>query len=155
MRFRARNSPFLLTFIRSPPTICDFWPYFRKLQRSYKHTWNYKSNSFTFQTCKMIRLVGFIKSTTLNCRFDPAFKLFYTMIKKFWAHLTSNWFVNSNSDILVVPCMSIPPLFYLLNDVLKIFRSLHQGTRKLDKIDNWERYFWWNLPSRSVYKFEK
>ena len=79
MRFRARNSPSLLTFIRTPPAICDFWPYFRKLQRSYKHTLNYKSNSFTFQTCKMIGLVGFIKSTTLNCRFDPAFKFFYTM----------------------------------------------------------------------------
>ena len=41
MRFRARNSPSLLTFIRTPPAICDFWPYFRKLQRSYKHTLNY------------------------------------------------------------------------------------------------------------------
>ena len=38
MRFRARNSPSLLTFIRTPPAICDFWPYFQKLQRSYKHT---------------------------------------------------------------------------------------------------------------------
>ena len=43
MRFRARNSPSLLTFIRTPPAICDFWPYFRKLQRSYKNTLNYKN----------------------------------------------------------------------------------------------------------------
>ena len=29
--------------MRIPPAICDFWPYFRKLQRSYKNTLNYKN----------------------------------------------------------------------------------------------------------------
>ena len=116
MRFRARNSPSLLTFMRTPPAMCDFWPYFWKLQRPYKNTLNYKSNSFTFQTCKPTGVVGFIKSTALNCQFYPAFEFLDAMIEKFWAHLTSNWVVNTNSDILVVPCMPVPPLFYLLNE---------------------------------------
>ena len=40
MRFRARNSPSLLTFMRTPPAMCDFGPYFWKLQRPYKITYS-------------------------------------------------------------------------------------------------------------------
>ena len=148
-RFLWKNPPHFqiqtqtLIQFRIPNLRCDFgpgihllhWPLGWHLQqyvifgrisgssRDLKNTLNYKSNSFAFQTCnqKYRSQLSILSSfRVLLCNDRKILSTFHQWL----GYLSS---------------CSQPSHWW---EVLKIFRSLHKRTRKLDKINNWERYFW-------------